>query len=315
MMTTNGGAGGRERSRYRPPQPRARPDRPEPVRAVSVTHSGSPQPASNAILVVLGGAGLATLAYIYAIGAIAPDLALVGPLLAVFTAAAVSSVAGFAFAPICAAMLVHLIDDPLRMVSMILIASITVQAFVVLSLWQEMDWAGALVVLTGGLCTLPIGLVLLLGMTGRAPVLLLGALLVVYALWMLRRPYAAKEVERPRWADVMIGAAGGITGGFAGFPAGPLVAWFGWCGVGRVASRGIVQPFILMMQVAALLMLNAFAPTRVAVAGVDPTLLLVAAPALSGTICGLKVCARLSDRVFARAVNLTLLCAGLAMLA
>lgn len=209
-------------------------------------------------------------------------------------------------------MFVHLVDDPLRMLSMILIASVMIQTFVVFTLWGEMDWAGALVVLAGGLCTLPIGLALLLGVTGRPAVPLLGAVLVAYFVWMLRRPHATRRVDRPRWADIVVGAAGGITGGFAGFPAGPLVAW---CGVGRVAARGVVQPFILMMQVAALLMLYAFAPAQVAVAAFDPTLLLVAAPALSGTICGLRVCGRLSDRVFARVVNFTLPGAGLAMLA
>ena len=69
------------------------------------------------------------------------------------------------------------------------------------------------------------------------------------------------------------------------------------------------------MQVVALLMLYGAAPTAGAVASFDLTLLLVAAPALFGTICGLQICGRLSDRIFARALNLTLLGAGLAMLA
>lgn len=269
---------------------------------------------SRAILTVLSSASLATLGYIGVVAVIAPDLALAWPLLAVFFAAVVSSIAGFAFAPICAVMLVHLVDDPVRLVATIMMASIMIQVFVVTTLWREIDWAGTLVALAGGLSTLPLGVLLLLAMTGRAPVLVLATTLIAYALWMLWRPHVAESIARPRWADAMVGAAGGITGGFAGFPAGPLVAWFAWCGVGRVACRGIVQPYILIMQVAALLILYGMAPTAEAVPSFDLTLLLVAAPALFGTICGLQICGRLSDRIFSRAVNVTLLCAGLAML-
>lgn len=67
-----------------------------------VMRHGTRNRGSNAILTALSGAGLATLSYICAVVVIAPDLALAWPLLAVFIAAAVSSVAGFAFAPICA---------------------------------------------------------------------------------------------------------------------------------------------------------------------------------------------------------------------
>ena len=44
------------------------------------------------------------------------------------------------------------------------------------------------------------------------------------------------------------------------------------------------------------------------------TLLLVVVPAVLGAICGLQVYGRLSDLLFARAVNLTFLGAGFAML-
>ena len=70
-----------------------------------------------------------------------------------------------------------------------------------------------------------------------------------------------------------------------------------------------------MMQLAALATIHSMTPARGTMAGFDAPLLLVAAPALFGTICGLQIQGRLSDRFFARAVNLTLLGAGLAMVA
>lgn len=272
-------------------------------------------PSLHAALSALACAGAAALAYAGAVAWVAPELSLVLPLLAVFVAAVISSVAGFAFAPISAIMLIHLVEDPLRMVSMIITASIMVQLLCVLTRWRDMDWPGALVVATGGLATLPLGLLLLLEVTGRAHVMLLGALLVLYAGWMMYRPHAAQAAVPSRWAQVMVGAAGGVTGGLAGFPAGPLVAWCGWRGMGRVALWGITQPYILVMQVAALVLLQWLAPARGQMAGFDVTLLLVAGPAIFGTACGLQLQGLLSERHFARVMNAMLLAAGLGMLA
>jgi len=266
-------------------------------------------------LPALGCASLAALAYAGTVEWIAPELSLLLPLLAVFLAAAIASIAGFAFAPISAVMLVHLVDDPVRVVSMILFGSITMQSFCLISLWREMDWPAALVAAIGGLATLPLGLMLLLAMTGRTHVVVLGAMLILYSCWMLWRPKDAPAKRLPRWAIVMAGAAGGITGGLAAFPSAPLTACYGWRGVGRVAFRGTVQPYILIMQVAALLLLHLLTPARAPMSGFDPTLLLVAGPALFGTICGLQLYGRLSDRHFARVMNLMLLAAGIGMLA
>lgn len=259
-------------------------------------------------------AALAALAYAGAVQWIAPELSLMLPLLAVFVAAVISSIAGFAFAPISAVMLIHLVDDPLRMVSMIITASIAAQLFCVLNRWREMDWTGALVAASGGVATLPLGLMALLLASGRAHVTLLGTLLVAHAGWMMWRPQSARAATPSRWAQVMVGAAGGITGGIAGFPAGPLVAWCAWRGMGRVALWGMTQPYILVMQVAALLLLHLLAPARGQMAGFDPALLLVAGPALFGTLCGLQLQGLLSDRHFARLMHVMLFAAGLGML-
>ena len=282
---------------------------------MSEAHAGvGAAPSLQAAMPSLAYAGAAALAYAGAVEWIAPELSLSLPLLAVFIAAMISSIAGFAFAPISAVMLIHLVEDPLRMVSMIITASIMVQLFCVLNRWREMDWSGGLIVATGGLATLPLGLLLLLEATGRSHMMLLGALLVAHAGWMMWRPHAAQAATPSRWAQVMVGAAGGITGGVAGFPAGPLVAWCGWRGMGRVALWGITQPYILVMQVAALLLLHLLAPARGQIVAFDPTLLLVAGPALFGTACGLQLHGLLSDRHFARLINLMLLAAGLGML-
>ncbi|MBV1800080.1 hypothetical protein [Siccirubricoccus sp. G192] len=131
---------------------------------------------------------------------------------------------------------------------------------------------------------------------------------------MMWRPHAAQAVTPSRWTQVMVGAAGGITGGIAGFPAGPLVAWCGWRGMGRVGLWNITQPYILVMQMAALPLLHMLAPARAQMAGFEPSLLLVTGPALFGTLCGLQLHGLLSDRHFARLVNVMLFAAGVGIL-
>ncbi len=268
----------------------------------------------DALLAVLGCNTLAAVLYAGAVAALWPAFGLGMPILAVFMAAAVSSIAGFAFSPIAAVMLVHLVDDPVRMVSMMLIASITIQTYSVRHLWRDLDWRGGLPFLLGGLATLPFGLLLLMQISGRGHALLLGTVLVVYGGWMLWRPPAAPRGAVPGWVEVLVGAASGVCGGLAGFPGGPVVVWCGLRGVGRVAARGLTQPFILLMQIAALLLLQVLDPGPEARPGTDPALLLVMAPALFGTLCGLALYERLSDRQFARMVNAMLLLAGAAML-
>ena len=61
-------------------------------------------------------------------------------MLAVFAAALISSIAGFAFSAICGAMLFHLVDDPLQAVEIMMICSVGGQALMVWQLRREIDW-------------------------------------------------------------------------------------------------------------------------------------------------------------------------------
>ena len=283
--------------------------------SVRMEASAALQPArSPAFGSVLGTCGLAALLYALAVGHLWPEAALMWPLLSVFLAAAIGAVAGFGFAPICAVMLVHLIGDPVRIVALILVGSIALQLLCIIRLWRQMDWHGGLFFLVGALATLPFGLMLLQGMTGRGHAMILGGLLVAYAGWMLWRPATQWRVGRQPGSDVLVGALGGITGGIAGFPSAPLVAWCGLLGLGRIETRSLIQPYIVVIQIAALLLLHLTQPSGRATPGLDPTLLLAMAPALFGTLCGLALYERLSDRQFGRAVNLLLLVSGLGML-
>jgi uncharacterized membrane protein YfcA len=81
---------------------------------------------------------------------------------AVFVAAMVSSVAGFAFSAICGAMLFHLVSDPVDAVQIMMVCSLGGQALITWSLRRAICWRALAVFGIGALVGLPIGIYLLL---------------------------------------------------------------------------------------------------------------------------------------------------------
>src|SRR4051812_46193411 len=61
-------------------------------------------------------------------------------MLSIFLAATVSSIAGFAFSAIAGASLLHLIDDPVQAVKIMIVASIAIQAYSVLAISNTIEW-------------------------------------------------------------------------------------------------------------------------------------------------------------------------------
>src|SRR4051812_27411253 len=113
----------------------------------------------------------------------------VGLTLAIFFAALVSSVAGFAFSAICGAMLFHLTDQTVEAVQIMMICSVAGQAMMVWSLRREIAWRSLTVFLIGAAAGLPLGILILLYARPAAYTQVIGVLLVMYAGYMIaRRP-------------------------------------------------------------------------------------------------------------------------------
>jgi hypothetical protein len=83
-------------------------------------------------------------------------------LMAVFAASTVSSIAGFAFSALCGALLFHLMDNPVRVVCVMILCSIAIQMLSVAALWRAIDWKSLVVFLIGGFPGVPVGVYLLL---------------------------------------------------------------------------------------------------------------------------------------------------------
>lgn len=232
---------------------------------------------------------------------------------AVLLASTLSSVAGFAFSAICGVMLLHMISDPVQVVEIMMVCSVALQSLSVAVLWRDIDWRGLWAFLVGGAIGLPFGVWLLLNLELVWFKHAVGSLLTAYAAYgLLKQPVTIRFGGNV--LDACVGFIGGITGGLVGFPGAAVTIWCGMRGWDKRRQRGIYQPFILIMQILALLLIQLMRSSVVhgVVMGLNPLQFIPVA--LLGTWFGLAIFRRLSDRSFALAVNLLLLASGVGLL-
>ena len=192
--------------------------------------------------------------------------------------------------------------------------SIANQAMMVWAIRRDVDCRALIVFLAGGAAGLPLGIWTLLRADHGLYTHALGALLVAYGGYML--------VSKPRscrWQgaalDLGAGFLGGITGGAAAFPSAPVTICCGLKGWDKSRQRAVFQPYILLMQLAAL-SATALATRRYGSgAGLQPGDLLCVPAGLFGTSVGLACFKRLSNRQFSLAVNVLLIVSGVAYIA
>jgi uncharacterized membrane protein YfcA len=205
-------------------------------------------------------------------------------------------------------MLFHFNPNHVEVVQIMLICSIGIQALSVWAMRHSIDWRQLWPCLAGGAIGLPAGIFLLLCSNHTAYTRTMGAVLVLYSVYMIiRRPIV---VQRQSWLrDAAVGFLGGITGGAAAFPGAPVTIWCGMKGLDRDRQRAIYQPFILIMQLLALPTIQAIQnETWGGAKGLADWIYLPAA--LLGATCGLACYRRLNDRQFFIAVNILLIVAG-----
>jgi uncharacterized membrane protein YfcA len=232
---------------------------------------------------------------------------------AIFAASMASSIAGFAFSAICGAMIFHLSHDQVRLVQIMITCSIANQAAMTWALRRDIEWHGLRIYLAGGALGLSAGIWLLLNADRVMYLRMLGCFLLAYGAFMfLRRPMVVRNQHAA--FDFGTGLLGGITGGAAGFPGAFVTIWCGMKGWDKARQRAMFQPFILIMQLAALIAISLARQSAGGRIGFALTDLLFIPASLLGTSCGMALYRRLSDRHFARAVNLLLMVSGLSFI-
>jgi uncharacterized membrane protein YfcA len=205
------------------------------------------------------------------------------------TAAVFSGLSGFGFSAIgCLSLLVL---PPQLGIALLMALSLATQASSFGSLWPELrqhalPWSrrdGVVPYLAGGTLGMPAGLAVLSLLGARELTVALGLLLVAYAGWSLLKPAALRlgDTRPSRWRSFLVGAVGGVVGGFSAFPGSALVVWNGLVGVSKEQGRALTQPFILWMQVVGLVLVTVMRPRLF-----DAAFWLVFAAALPAALLG-----------------------------
>jgi len=179
------------------------------------------------------------------------------------------------------------------------------------------EWwpCGAAPYLLGGFVGVPIGLALLQGLPASQLMAIFGALLVIYAAYSLLKPDGMRlRAANDGWVvPSLVGAAGGVIGGFTAFPGAAVVVWSGLRRLAKSESRSIVQPYILGLQLLSLGMLAIQHPGTFD--GTYWRLLTLMLPVvLPGTLLGVRLYKSLSDINFRRITFMLLGTSGLGLL-
>ena len=211
-----------------------------------------------------------------------------------------SGLSGFGFSAIGA--LTLCLVPPQFGVCMLMLLSVFTQAMSLGTLRDELlahnaSWqTGFLPYVAGGVLGLPLGLKILAQASAHALLFGLGGLLVAYSIYNIFKPSSLALCGKQTGLGValIIGAIGGVVGGFSAFPGSALVVWNGLTNVPKERGRALTQPFILFMQVIGL---SFFAYAKPAVFDAQlATLLVVSLPlAWAGNRIGIRIYRRTSQ--------------------
>lgn len=229
---------------------------------------------------------------------------------AAFIAAFASGVAGFAFGLVSLSLWLHVLPAS-RAVPCVLAASLLAQ---VITLWRlrrqtrlDLLWP----FLVGGLVGVPLGAAAFAGTDTWLLRKAVGLFLLLYALFMLVQPPLPALVRGGRLADAAMGTVGGVMGGAAGLSGALMPIWCDLRGWRKDDQRGVYQPFIFVMQGAALGWLGGYGT----IDGETLRLMALGLPAVVlGVFAGFAVYQRVDAAQFRRLLMVVLLVSGVILL-
>jgi len=227
-----------------------------------------------------------------------------------FAAAFVTGLAGFAFAIIAAAAWLHFLP-PTQATALIVAYGLIVSGVSVWKLRRAIVWSRLMPFLIGGAIGVPLGIELLRWTPVGALRMAIGAVLILFALYNLRRPQLGSTARAGRLADGAVGIVNGVLGGAIGFAGIAAVVWCSTRGWPPPEQRAVFQPSGVAV----------FAMTALWLGGANMIgadtlwLFLIGLPALAlGTWAGLKAFGKLDDQAFRRVVLVLLLLSGASLL-
>jgi uncharacterized membrane protein YfcA len=228
----------------------------------------------------------------------------------VFLGAVVSAFSGFAFSAVAGAILLHAYD-PLTAIPIMMACSIASQTITLVALRRSLQFGNAAPLLAGGAAGVVLAMQAIRWMDPATLKLTFGLFLVAYAGTLILRDQRQAIHVAGRPYEFAAGALGGVVGVFTAMPGAIPTLWCELRGFSKEQQRGLVQPFILAMQIfaLALLALSSSIPTAV------PSRFLLALPMLiAGSWIGLVAFRKVDDKLFRRAALALLIASGLALM-
>ena len=200
------------------------------------------------------------------------------------------------------------IFQPMEAVPLMMACSIGVQAANLWALRRNIQWEGSLVLIVGGALGIPVAIYLLQNADTHILRVGFGIIVALYAGYMLFRPKLARgTATTSRRVTALIGFGGGLVGGLTAMPGAIPTIWCDMRGLPKSDQRGLVQPFIAIMQVLALALLlgrQSLSPKLV----VD---LAISLPALfAGSVLGIVAFRNINEVGFRRTILVLLLISG-----
>jgi uncharacterized membrane protein YfcA len=227
-------------------------------------------------------------------------------LFSTFAAALVSSLAGFAFAPIVAAIWLHILT-PVETVTLIAGFGLIVQSIGVWKFRHALDWGRLAPFLIGALLGIPLGVAILRWADVQQVKMAVGIILVLFSLYSLMRPSLAPVRGGGKLLDGVVGFVNGVLAGVAGIPGILVVMWTTLRRWPSDAQRIVFQSLALASFAMIALLLGGSG----AITAETVKLFFLGLPALfAGIWLGLRLYGRLNQDNFRRIVLVLLLLAG-----
>lgn len=230
-----------------------------------------------------------------------------------------SGLSGFGFSAVGSSCLLLL---PPKLAVPLLMALSTANQFMSLGqLRQDMpkSWAeawpeGSAPYICGGVIGVPIGIWLLNHLPAPKLMLVFGVILTFYSVYSLVKPaHAETKGAGGAASGIAVGFIGGTVGGFTAFPGAAVVVWTGLRNLPKRATRAIVQPYILVLQMVSLAT-NAYAHPDIFGRRFWLLLAITMPVVLPGTIGGVLLYKRISDVNFKRISFILLGLSGVGLL-
>jgi len=230
-------------------------------------------------------------------------------LIAAFTGALVSGIAGFAFGLFASAIWLHVVT-PAQSAALIAAFAIVIQG---LSLWKlrhALKLSRLWPYLIGAALGIPLGAAVLSWASPPHMRAFIGVALVLFSIYSLVRP-KLPTVGGGTFADGVIGAISGFVGGSTGLAGIPVVVWSTLRGWSKDEQRAVFQPVAITIFAMVLLWFTGSGMVTAATVW----LFVLGLPAvLLGMWLGLKLYGKLNEATFRIIVLILLLISGLTLL-